>query len=231
MKNIIRVKKETSYVVIDKAFLNDKRLSWKAKGILSFMLSKPDDWTFYQQELMKHSPDGKTAFNGGFKELRDCGYVEKVRKRLDNGQFEYETIVHERPYTDFPSTDKPSTDNRTLLNNNTLSNEELSNDKHIYTIFSFWNEQKIIKHREMNQAMKSHINARLQNYSVDELKKAISNYASILENDKYYWTHKWSLQDFMKPNNVSRFVDDADPFNNFLKTNRGKQKNRKVVDF
>src|SRR5699024_11444345 len=74
------------------------------------MLSKPDDWTFYQQELMKHSPDGKTAFNGGFKELRDCGYVEKVRKRLDNGQFEYETIVHERPYTDFPSTDKPSTD-------------------------------------------------------------------------------------------------------------------------
>src|SRR5699024_1200016 len=125
----------------------------------------------------------------------------------------------------------PSTDNRTLLNNNTLSNEELSNDKHIYTIFSFWNEQKIIKHREMNQAMKSHINARLQNYSVDELKKAISNYASILENDKYYWTHKWSLQDFMKPNNVSRFVDDADPFNNFLKTNRGKQKNRKVVDF
>ena len=94
--------------------------------------------------------------------------------------------------------------------------EDIDIDKeYIYTLFNYWNEQGIIKHRKMNQAMKSHINARLQEYSLDELRQAIKNYSDILKSDSYYWTHKWSLQDFMKPNNVTRFVDEAEPFNNF----------------
>src|SRR5699024_8222644 len=87
--------------------------------------------------------------------------------------------------------------------------------EYIYTHINYWNEQGIIKHRKMNQAMKSHINARLQEYSLEELRQAIKNYSDILKSDNYYWTHKWSLQDFMKPNNVTRFVDEAEPFNNF----------------
>src|SRR5699024_2677236 len=92
----------------------------------------------------------------------------------------------------------------------TKSNTEIEKDidiykGYIYTLFSFWNDQGIIKHRKMNQAMKSHINARLKEYSVEELKKAIKNYADVLSSDNYYWTHKWTLQDFMKPDNVVRF--------------------------
>src|SRR5699024_9879 len=87
----------------------------------------------------------------------------------------------------------------------------------IYLIFDFWNHQEIIKHKKMNQQMKSHIKARLEEYSLDELKQATSNYKQILENDKYYWTHKWTLQDFMKPNNVNRFVTESQPFDNFKK--------------
>lgn len=103
--------------------------------------------------------------------------------------------------------------------------------EYIYTLFSFWNEQGIIKHRKMNQQMKSHINARLQDYSVEELKKAISNYSTILKSDDFYWTHKWSLQDFMKPNNVTRFVDDADPLNNFKSSKKKNNATRRVADF
>src|SRR5690625_2288782 len=72
--------------------------------------------------------------------------------------------------------------------------EDIDIDKeYIYTLFDFWNEQEIIKHRKRNQAMESHINARLEEYSFDELKKAIENYSYILKSDNYYWTHKWSL--------------------------------------
>lgn len=115
---------------------------------------------------------------------------------------------------------KNERDNNTSINNT---------KEYIYILFSFWNEQGIIKHRKMNQQMKSHINARLQDYSVDELKKAISNYSTVLKSDDYYWTHKWSLQDFMKPNNVTRFVDEADPLNNF-KSNYKKQGKKKELD-
>ena len=95
-------------------------------------------------------------------------------------------------------------------------------EKYIHHIFQFWNEQQIIKHRKMNQKTKSHINARLGDYSVEELKQAISNYRKVLDSDEYFWTHKWTLQEFMKPNNVERFIDDADPFNNFKKSKSKK---------
>lgn len=111
------------------------------------------------------------------------------------------------------------------------NNTDINNTSNIYSIFEFWNEQNIIKHRKMNQQMKSHINARLEEYSVDELKKAILNYSTVLKNDKYYWTHKWSLQDFMKPNNVTRFVDDADPLENFKKSKNNGAGFIKEVNF
>ena|SRR5699024_7984863 len=99
--------------------------------------------------------------------------------------------------------------------------------EYIYTLFNYWNEQGIIKHRSINQSMRSHINARLEDYSVEELQKAISNYATILKSDNYYWTHKWSLQDFMKPNNVTRFVDEAEPLENF-KSNKQNNANKDI---
>mgnify|MGYP001393498705 CR=1 FL=1 len=107
----------------------------------------------------------------------------------------------------------------------------INNTNNIYTIFEFWNEKNIIKHRKMNQRMKSHINARLQEYSLEELKKAISNYKNILTSSEYYWTHKWTLEDFMKPRNVSRFVDEADPLNNFKKSGNSGSRIIKEVDF
>lgn len=99
MKGIVRAK-DTNYVVMDKTFLNDTRLSWKAKGILAYMLSKPDDWTFYLDELIKHSTDGKSSFKSGFNELKKYGYVRMERKKREDGTFKWEAVVCERPYTD-----------------------------------------------------------------------------------------------------------------------------------
>src|SRR5699024_31777 len=123
-------------------------------------------------------------------------------------------------------------DQKVKENNTSINNTFNNTDEYIYTLFNYWNEQNIIKHRKMNQAMKSHMNARLQEYSFEELKEAISNYAEILKSDRYYWSHKWTLQDFMKPNNVSRFVDEAEPFENFKKDKKdGGQRLIREIDF
>ncbi|WP_150283768.1 DnaD domain-containing protein [Rummeliibacillus sp. TYF-LIM-RU47] len=104
---IMRVAKNGNYTVMNRTALNDKRLSWKAKGIIAYMLSMPDDWIFYKDELMTHSADGKAAFHSGFKELKDCGYVERrpVKDEKTKKITHWETIVHEIPCE--PQTEKP----------------------------------------------------------------------------------------------------------------------------
>lgn len=94
---IMRVAKNSNYTVMNRTALNDKRLSWKAKGIMAYMLSMPDDWVFYMIELVKHSTDGERSFRAGFKELQNCGYVTRQPIREGQRIKEWETIVHEVP--------------------------------------------------------------------------------------------------------------------------------------
>lgn len=100
LSNIIRVEKNKNYVTMNRTVLNDERLSWKAKGIMAYMLSMPDDWKFYMNELVKHATDGERALRAGFKELQELGYV--VRRPIREGQRikEWETVVYEVPNED-----------------------------------------------------------------------------------------------------------------------------------
>ncbi|MBO5459690.1 MAG: hypothetical protein J5981_05515, partial [Lachnospira sp.] len=79
LNEIIRIKKRPSnFVMMDKTFLEDNRLSFKAKGILAYLLSKPDNWKVIVQDLVKYSTDGKASVYTGLKELKEYGYYEKI---------------------------------------------------------------------------------------------------------------------------------------------------------
>lgn len=94
------------FVSIDKEFIYDDRLSMKAKGIMTYILSRPDDWQFYITEIVTNAKDSKDAISTGIKELITCGYIERYRKRDEKGILrEYVYIVHESPKTDYPELD------------------------------------------------------------------------------------------------------------------------------
>src|SRR5699024_6244475 len=57
----------------------------------------PDDWTFYIEELVKHSTDGEKSFRAGFKELGEGGYVKRFPIREGNRIVAWETVVYENP--------------------------------------------------------------------------------------------------------------------------------------
>lgn len=67
---------------VPKELLNDSRISWKAKGIISYLLGKPQGWAVQVTDLCNKSSDGEVSVRAGLKELRDFHYVrlEKQRK-------------------------------------------------------------------------------------------------------------------------------------------------------
>lgn len=96
----IRVEKnkDNPYVVINKIGLNDENLSWKAKGILGYLLSKPDDWKCQIKDLIKHSKDKRDATYSGLRELRENGYMIKRPIKDNKGKIiEWEEIIYEVP--------------------------------------------------------------------------------------------------------------------------------------
>lgn len=85
----IRVVKDKSrpWVQIHKAVLQDQSISWKAKGVMAYLLSLPDDWRIYVRELITHSTDGRDATQSALRELVDAGYVYRVKARARSGRF------------------------------------------------------------------------------------------------------------------------------------------------
>lgn len=87
MSNVIRVIKNCNYTTLSNFHFKDKRLSWKAKGLLSTMLSLPEDWNYTIEGLASLSDDGVKATNSGLAELERCGYLIRKQLRDDRGHF------------------------------------------------------------------------------------------------------------------------------------------------
>ncbi|MGW9934346.1 DnaD domain protein [Staphylococcus hominis] len=128
---VFRVYKESgNFVTVHKSFIHDDNLSWKAKGILLYLLSRPDDWRIYETELNKHSSDGRDSLRTGIKELEEAGYIHRTRRRNEKGQLrEYEYQVFEQPnqigktYVGKTNIGKSNTTNNDSTNNNNTNNE------------------------------------------------------------------------------------------------------------
>ncbi|TEA81388.1 DnaD domain protein [Bacillus thuringiensis] len=132
---IIRVKKDSNYSVINNTGLKDERLSWKAKGILAYALTLPDDWTFHISELARHAKDGEDSLRTGFKELKELGYVKRYPVRDGNTKkiTRWDTEIYEMPQRDMPQMEnqdvvKPYEENQKLLNTNRLNTNKRNNN-------------------------------------------------------------------------------------------------------
>ena len=94
------------------------------------------------------------------------------------------------------------------------------NKDDVKEIFEHWNSLEIVIHRALGNSMTTSITARLQNYSKEEIKRAMSNYKAIIESPETYWEYKWPLQDFLsrgEGKNIDRFLDLELAMKNFGK--------------
>lgn len=131
----ITINKKSNYTTIDNNIFKNKNLSLKAKGLLTTMLSLPDEWDYTVNGLCSILKDGKSSIQSALKELEENGYLVRVQTKDKSGKFSsadytlYEIPLTEKPLTENPPTDNPSTGNQPQLNTNILNTNELSKDK------------------------------------------------------------------------------------------------------
>ena len=95
---VFRVEKATGYTVMSNYHLRDKNLSCKACGLLSKMLSLPDEWDYTTRGLAAICKDGVDSITTALKELEACGYLTRVRRRDEKGRVtDTEYVIYERP--------------------------------------------------------------------------------------------------------------------------------------
>ncbi len=137
---VFRVEKTRDYTVMANHHLRNTELSLKAKGLLSLMLSLPEEWDYTTKGLARICKDGVDSICAGVRELEDHGYVVRERIRNPNGQLgaiEYtileqprtsepkrENPVQANPALDYPVLGKPEQENPAQLNTYRTNKDE-----------------------------------------------------------------------------------------------------------
>ena len=107
---VFRVERTHNYTVMSNYHLRDKTISFKAKGLLSLMLSLPEDWDYTLAGLARISLEGKDAIRAAVVELEKAGYVQRHQTTDRAGKFAAnEYIIREYPASHEPPPDEPST--------------------------------------------------------------------------------------------------------------------------
>ncbi len=89
-------RKRHNFSIIDNQGAQDNSLSWKARGILWYLLTKPDDWIVRMTDLISQSQkEGREAVRAGFRELEEAGYALRSKMRGNQGRFEWVTEIFE----------------------------------------------------------------------------------------------------------------------------------------
>lgn len=129
---VVRARKDQNFTTMSNYHLRDKRLSLKTKGLMSIILSLPNDWDYSVRGLAAFTGAGESAIKSSLVEMETCGYLTRNRLRKDDGTFgEIEYTIEEKPAVDYPLVDKPTEDNHLQLNTN-IQNTEKQKTENIY---------------------------------------------------------------------------------------------------
>lgn len=151
--SLFRVHKTKDFTIMSNTHFKEREMSLKAKGLLSLMLSLPDDWSYNIKGLCALSKDGKDSVMSALSELEKFGYLTRTRETDSKGRFSgvrydiFETPQHENPISENQNSVNPNSDSSNSeeppllitnsinhLENKLLNEFERDNDEEIYEI-------------------------------------------------------------------------------------------------
>ena len=227
--SIMRVHKTENYTVMSNYHFKEKKMSLKAKGLLSLMLSLPDDWNYSVSGLVTLSKDGKDSVMSALAELEKFGYLKRSKITNSKGQFsgvEYDIFEHpqqEIPIAENPISAKSHAENPPQLNTKELNTKGL-NTNNIYiesfadilnNIYDIELRNLYIEYVEMREEMGTPMtkrglemlinrNERLSNMDV-ELQKALLEAAILNQWKNVYLPNEQDIQNNTTLAKLKRF--------------------------
>ena len=141
MKTIFKqVDRDKPYITIDKNIYNNPDISWKAKGLLTYLIGLPKDWELSPSDLTNRSKDGITTVRNIINELIEYGYIKRTTIRNEKKQitkwvylvteipFDFEDATFEKPTSRKPISRKPKSSKKNTTNNTIKPNINISKD-------------------------------------------------------------------------------------------------------
>lgn len=208
------------FTVIRNDVLRDSRLSYRARGVLAAILSRPDNWTIRSEQLAREGGEGRDAVRTALNELRKFGYLQTVTYQDDAGKFHTDQVVYDNPQFSLgipenpqPKPENPASDNQASvfqasleeLKRRTDKKDSPSKDVHQEGFDAFW----MIFPRKIGKgtARAAFIKA-LKKTDLETLLKGAERYAAEREGqDKNYTAHpatwlngeRWTDEDAPPP--------------------------------
>lgn len=113
---------KTHFTIIANEVLRDEKLSFRARGILACILSRPDNWKTTSESLARESKEGRSAILSALKELEQVGYLVRNKYQNEKGQWVSESTVFDKPQINVekpkygnPTSGEPTSENRDLI--------------------------------------------------------------------------------------------------------------------
>ena len=131
------IRKLDGYTIMSNHHLRDQKLSHAARGLLSFMLSLPENWDYSFNGLVAISKEGKSAVRTMINELKQAKYIKISQSRNEKGYFQYNYDVYEIPYDiplkmmNYPTPENRNSDNRMSQNQLQINTKETNANKQI----------------------------------------------------------------------------------------------------
>lgn len=230
---IIRTNKTAgNYFIASKYYVEDENISWKAKGIMSYLFSKPDDWQIYQTQLEKVSKDGKASVRSTINELIDSGYMTRQSRRKSNGDFDgYDYTLHEYPVNDGvrKMEDAKMEDAKMVIaksdtTNNNLTNNDLTNNNSRVDfiphkeIIDYLNSKTGKRFSHKSNANQKLIKARInEGYTKDD-------FFNVIDTKTTEWINVEDMKQYLQPstlfgNKFDKYLNQEIPTDNKNKGN------------
>jgi hypothetical protein len=132
---------ENQFTQIHNAWVRDSKLSYKAKGLLTYLLSHEVGYTITIGQIIRESNDGRQAVRSALEELIQAGYLETKRttdQRGYNAGLAYYIKDPAKPKSENPTLENPTLDNRTAIENNLIKNKKKEDKETTNKFETFW---------------------------------------------------------------------------------------------
>ncbi len=105
------------------------------------------------------------------------------------------------------------------------------NEEEINYIFELYISKDIIQHKRLSKDIKNAIKKALKKFTREEIEQAINNYSVVYKSGDYWFTYKYTLIDLLRDKDIRKFVDEAEPLNNFSKGKQPQGNSKKNINW